>query len=348
MRISLGLPIAIGAMFSGVLALSSPSQAATFSQLYVFGDSLSDPGNFFNLSGGTNALPPYVQGRLSNGPVWSEYLAQSLNLAPAPFTILPLLGGPQAATQGINFAVAGALTDRIAPVPGLGQASDNVIFPGLPGLQSELTTFAQFNAIAPAKPDALYTLWFGANDYLGGGRTSPAIPIDRIGSAITSLYGQGARNFLIPNLPDLGLLPINLGSPTQAAGLNAITQAHNNGLTALLPSLLSQLPGSQITLLDVNQLFRDVTTTPAAFGFTNIQTPCFASATAVANNCAGDLFADAIHPTTAAHQLIAARAIALLDRQSVAEPNGWIGVMAIAGVAHLANARKQEGRRTFS
>jgi cholinesterase len=343
MRIFLSVPIA-GAMFSGILALSSPSQAATFSQLYVFGDSLSDPGNFFNISGGTNPLAPYVQGRLSNGLVWSEYLAQSLNLTPAPFTMLPSGG----ASQGINFAVAGALTDRLNPVPGLGQASDNVIFPGLPGLQSELAAFAQLNQLAPAQPDALYTLWFGANDYLGGGRTSPVIPIDRIGSAITTLYGQGARNFLIPNLPDLGLLPVNLGNPTQAAGLSAITQAHNNGLTALLPSLLSQLPGSQITLLDVNQLFRDVTTNPTAFGFTNIQTPCFASATAVANNCAGDLFADTLHPTTAAHQLIAARAIASLDRQSVAEPNGWIGVVAIAGVALLSNARKQEGRRTFS
>jgi cholinesterase len=72
MRISLNLPIAIGTIFSGVLALSSPSQAATFSQLFVFGDSLSDPGNFFNLSGGTNPLAPYAQGRLSNGPVWSR------------------------------------------------------------------------------------------------------------------------------------------------------------------------------------------------------------------------------------------------------------------------------------
>jgi cholinesterase len=341
MRISLNLPIAIGTIFSGVLALSSPSQAATFSQLFVFGDSLSDPGNFFNLSGGTNPLAPYAQGRLSNGPVWSEYLAQGLNLTPVPVTLLPLLGGPQAGVQGVNFAVAGALTDRLNPVPGLGQASDNVIFPGLPGLQFELTSFAQFNAIAPAKPDALYTLWFGANDYLGGGRTSPAIPIDRIGSAITTLYGQGARNFLIPNLPDLGQLPINLGQPNQAAALTGLTQAHNNGLATLLPSLLTQLPGSQITILDVNQLFRDVTTTPAAFGFTNIQTPCFASTTAVANNCAGDLFADALHPTTAAHQLIAARAIATLDRQSVTEPNAWIGIMTIAGVTLLANARKQ-------
>jgi cholinesterase len=347
MRIFLGLPIA-GVMFSGVLALSSPSQAATFSQLYVFGDSLSDPGNVFNLSGSTQPPAPYVNGRFSNGLVWSEYLAQGLNLAPIPVTAVPFVGGPQFAPQGINVAFAGALTDRIDPVPGLGQASDNVLVVGLPGLAGELAAFAQFNAIAPAQPDALYTLWFGANDYLGGGRTSPAIPIDRIGSAITTLYGQGARNFLIPNLPDLGLLPINLGNPTQAAGLSALTQAHNNGLTVLLPSLLSQLPGSQITLLDVNQLFRDVTTNPTAFGFTNIQTPCFASATAVANNCAGDLFADTLHPTTAAHQLIAARAIASLDRQSVAEPNGWIGVVAIAGVAHLFNARKQEGRRTFS
>jgi phospholipase/lecithinase/hemolysin len=97
MRIFLSMPIA-GAMFSGVLALSSPSQAATFSQLYVFGDSLSDPGNVFNLSGSTQPPAPYFNGRLSNGLVWSEYLAQSLNLAPVPGTLLPLLGGP----QGLN------------------------------------------------------------------------------------------------------------------------------------------------------------------------------------------------------------------------------------------------------
>lgn len=341
MRISSQLSISIGMVFSGVLALTSPSQAATFSQLFVFGDSLSDPGNLFNLSGGTILPPPYFNGRLSNGPIWSDYLAQGLNLAPVPVTLLPLLGGPLAGVQGVNFAVAGALTDRIDPVPALGQASDNVLLAGLPGLAGELTSFAQFNAVTPAKPDALYTLWFGANDYLGGGRTSAAIPVDRIGSAITTLYNQGARNFLIPNLADLGQLPINRSNPIQAAALNGLTQAHNNALSSLLPSLSSQLSGSQITLLDVNQLFRDVTADPLSFGFTNLQTPCFASTTAVANNCAGDLFADDLHPTTAAHQLIAARAIASLDRQSVAEPNVWIGVMAIAGITLLGNARKQ-------
>lgn len=334
MRISWIVPIAIGGIFSSLLA--QPSSAATFSQLYVFGDSLSDPGNLFALSGGLNPPFPY-QTRLSNGPVWSEYLAQSLGLTPAPVANLLLALPDPNVSQGVNFAIAGALTDTITPVPGLGVASDNVISASLFGLPQQL----QIAATLPGNPTALHTLWFGANDYLGGQRSSPAIPIDRIGSAITTLYGQGARNFLIPNLPDLGQLPINLGQPNQAAALTGLTQAHNNGLAALLPSLVSQLPGSQITLLDVNQLFRDVTTDPIDFGFTNTQSACFDIPTTIATNCVGYLFADGLHPTTAAHQLIAARAIDSLDRQSVAEPNAWIGVVAIAGLTVLSNTKKQ-------
>ncbi len=44
--------------------------------LLVFGDSLSDNGNYFALTGGQYPpSPPYYQGRFSNGPVWPEVTA---------------------------------------------------------------------------------------------------------------------------------------------------------------------------------------------------------------------------------------------------------------------------------
>ena len=57
------------------------SVASGFSNMYVFGDSLSDMGRLFAATGGM--IPPapiYANGRLSNGPVWAEYVADDLNL----------------------------------------------------------------------------------------------------------------------------------------------------------------------------------------------------------------------------------------------------------------------------
>jgi phospholipase/lecithinase/hemolysin len=51
--------------------LVSSLHAELFSEIVVFGDSESDAGNVFELSGDTYpASPPYWQGRFSNGPVW--------------------------------------------------------------------------------------------------------------------------------------------------------------------------------------------------------------------------------------------------------------------------------------
>ncbi|MEQ8957060.1 MAG: hypothetical protein RLP02_03915, partial [Coleofasciculus sp. C2-GNP5-27] len=38
--------------------LPTEALAATFSKMYVFGDSLSDPGNIFNATTAANNLPP--------------------------------------------------------------------------------------------------------------------------------------------------------------------------------------------------------------------------------------------------------------------------------------------------
>ena len=49
-------------------------------RLVVFGDSFSDSGNLFKATAGLIPKNPYWEGRFSNGPVWSEYLAYSLNI----------------------------------------------------------------------------------------------------------------------------------------------------------------------------------------------------------------------------------------------------------------------------
>ncbi len=70
-----------GGLVAGLLA-ASPTAAASFSGLVVFGDSLSDTGN---------------AGRFTNGPVWVESVAEALGL-----DLRPALVG------GTNYAVGGA------------------------------------------------------------------------------------------------------------------------------------------------------------------------------------------------------------------------------------------------
>src|SRR5512136_343092 len=97
MRRSLARGIAILA----VLICGKLSATPTFSGMWIFGDSLSDVGNLYLATGGTQ--PPasnYWQGRSSNGPVWVEYLAPKL-LLPAPTTAL---------TGGNDFAFRGAFS----------------------------------------------------------------------------------------------------------------------------------------------------------------------------------------------------------------------------------------------
>lgn len=112
-----------------------------FDQMFVFGDSLSDIGTLFSLTGGlVPPTPPYFNGRFSNGPVWVENLAPRLGLAFNPST---------------DFAIGGATSgnQNVGSLPGA----------SLPGLQQQVDNFVAANQ-AGADPNALYLVWAGAND----------------------------------------------------------------------------------------------------------------------------------------------------------------------------------------
>src|SRR4051812_45602895 len=90
---------------------------ATFSRIVVFGTSLSDPGNAFELLGATNVPPdysvdpflvpnqPYARGgqHFSNGPTWVEQFGRSVGLLES---IHPAFRG--SSLGATNFAVGGA------------------------------------------------------------------------------------------------------------------------------------------------------------------------------------------------------------------------------------------------
>ena len=298
-----------------VLSPAHSALAGSPEQFVVFGDSLSDPGNAFVELKRFGAPPfvtvppflslipdaPYARGahHFSNGPTWIEQLALLDNAQPSAG---PALVAP---TVFSNYAVGGALARGSGPFDLSGQVN---LFLG------------DFRGRGPA--DALYVMWAGGNDVRDaleaiarGDSIGAALIVQNAVSSISNnlltLYGVGARRFLVPNVPDIGLAPaVRLqGSDAQLAA-SGLSLGFKNALDLALASLDS-LPGVQIVRLDVFTIVQHVVAKPADFGLTDVQDPCIELNTFVHAFCGRPdkfLFWDGIHPTVAGHAILARQA----------------------------------------
>jgi len=317
------------------LALAGPQWAAaqtSFNKLVVFGTSLSDPGNAFALRGGTANPPdftadpflipdaPYTGGgggshHFSNGPTWIEQLARPLGLATDARPVF------RSSSKGpSNYAVGGARARE-----------DGINY----NLGRQVEKFLQDNAGA-APSGALYVIEMGGNDirdamvaYLaaGGGVNGELAAgavlqgaLESIGNNAFLLWHAGARKFLVWNAPNLSLTPAIRGldrvSPGAALLALKLSAGFNAKLeTEVLPNL-SVLPGIEIVRLDVFTKMGELVANPAAFGLTNVQSACIQPHVPPfeCKNADEYLFWDGIHPTTAAHGIVAQQAAAALRR----------------------------------
>ncbi|HXC94851.1 MAG TPA: SGNH/GDSL hydrolase family protein [Edaphobacter sp.] len=258
----------LGVLVAVALGIMTPlASASSFSSVIVYGDSLSDNGNLFNLIGYPPA--PYFDGRFSNGPVAVEQVAAALGV--------PL----------IDFAVGGATTGMGNFIDGGTQTTPGSA--GLPGMMQELALSAPL--LTPATTSsALFVVWGGANDFFSGG--SPVTAATNLDSIIATLEGAGAQHILVPGMPDLGLTPEFYGN----AAATAYSEEFNSLLLASLPS--------NVTYADTFNLLRAVNSDPSAYGFSDVTDACFNGVTVCANP--GQFFFwDDVHPTTAADALVA-------------------------------------------
>ena len=302
---------------AGACSLPLPAMAALteLTNLFVFGDSLSDGGNSGLLTqqaAGVVFPPfPYADGRYSNGPTAVEYLWNSYNPgSPGEFT--PSLAG------GTNYAIGGATT---------GTANFNSVNPGVPDpLKPVFANFGnawqlqQFvNAVPVFNPaTSLFVVWLFPNDVFAAGAGLPAgtVPgspggpdvisngIANILTTIQTLTALGARHFLVPNMPDLGETPAFLGD----AFLSGLTAMFNLNLGQQL-TLLDQLSPAEIVQFDTAVAFNAILQDPGAYGFTNWTQGCvlnfgFGPGQCNPTNWDSWLFWDGVHPTTATHQIL--------------------------------------------
>ena len=290
-------------LVASALLLGANYASATVVQLFAFGDSLSDSGNAYALTGGVYPpSPPYAQ-RESNGPVAVEWLAARLGIT----------GFAPSTAGGTNYAIAGASTGT----------SNSVGLPGLSntGIRSQVTNFTTSAPIFdPAT--ALFFVWGGANDFIiafdtgQNPLTTGAQAILNLTNDIALLASVGAQHFLVLNLPDLGATPF--GRAIDPLALTVLSQGFNAGLASALAGVETSL-GLDIQEFDVFGLLHNVIVNPAAYGLINVTDPCFNGITMCAQPDQY-LFWDSGHPTTRAHQLLADALFAMLP-SAVPEPS---------------------------
>jgi phospholipase/lecithinase/hemolysin len=274
---------------------------SSLSQLFVFGDSLSDTGNTFTFTGGQipvptvsgSNTPAYFSGRFSNGPNWVDYFGSQIGkqgLRPIP--LVPLVVNPNpriASKQGVNFALGGAQTGISSGFPSL---QNNI-----PGVLGQVGLFSSLNQTFPADPNALYTIFGGGNDYFSG-QTDVNQVVQNLTNSISSLAQGNAKNFLVFNQPNLGDSPFgrSLGFPQQ---LNELAKEHNKQLALSLDNLRTTNPGINIFSVDTNALFKTFESDPAKFGFKDATNSCiignFQQVLSICDNPNDFVFFDDIH-----------------------------------------------------
>ena len=318
--------VALGAFATLATSVSAASLDG-YSSLLVFGDSLSDPGNL--LASAAPPAPPYYQAapgganplgagvRFSDGPVWADMVAGE-----TPLTLNFAFGGARAASDGPSF-----------------------------DLPEQFGLFALYAGPATAGDNDLATIWLGANDIfdtISRLASSPsADPVAEVMAAgvaaaqavvgaAQTLIALGVETVAVFNLPELDKTPAyqSLGDPARAWAEDG-TNAFNGTLAALLATV----PGGTIVPVDIESSFAALIADPEAFGFSPDLSPCIGT-----GDCGGEdprVFFDGVHPTTAAHMLVAQELRDALHPAPVPLPAGAPLVLMGLGALAVARGRRQ-------
>lgn len=346
----------ISALVLAAAIAASPVQAGSlYSTLVVFGDSLSDNGNLWELTGRTDPAPVgdprYWQGRNSNGPVAVEWMAHALG-----------------ATLE-NYAIAGAKTGPNGSSDNIGTGLDPF---GL-GITAQVTNYTTKYAIShpsvPLPSSNLYVVWGGPNDFNGmdsGADVAETLfnAVFNELTAIETLRSYGATHFFVPLMPNLGLTPGVLhidpdpdvvAAAVAAAG--AITDAYNGALqsylggvpgvrffdtAAYLAGAVSRAPGSANYYSNVTDGCLLVEACRASSAVTDPGNPNATSGdnfdSVVPGNANGYLFWDYEHPSALAHKELG---LALAAGAAVPEPESYLLLLAGLGVLASVAPRRR-------
>ena len=315
--------VPIAALAGSMMAM--PAGAGPYSNIFFFGDSVSDSGNVALLIGqpsgvpqavtGNSCIPDYPSyptGRFSNGPVWAEDFAGKFGLSAAP----SLAGGS-------NFAFAGARTGGPdLPVPTL--TTQSGMFLDRMSRKAPSDALYVIAEVGNDARDALLVMAGGANipQTIAAAATAYA---NNLGELVNTLRDAGATQFLVFDNVNLGVVPAIVSMGPDAAGLATALMASMN---QALPARLGGEAG--VRVFDTFSFLTGVVDRPGAFGFANATDAC---AAVIAADCSSYVFWDGLHPTAAMHERIALAA--------VPEPRAnWLLVSGLLGLVFASRRRR--------
>lgn len=312
-------------IFTGI-GLVEAKDKPLFERVVVFGESTSDIGNTWTLTGReigdptawnpfdpstlpTEPVPPlYDNGRWSNGPMWVEELSEQLGIRGR---MTPSLDG------GLNYAFTDALTANGPNVRFSVWTGEPILdehgFPiyPVPGIGDQIKMYADDEGTV--NEDHLVVLWVGANEILSSvllqdpGVLSNAVA--NIQQHIDELVRLGAKHILVPNQIDASGAPFFANGPIPPEAVQAATAGFNDLLAIMLEDLIHEY-GEDVTIYPMDFYAIGSST----FGCFETDTP---ASLLYLGGLAGpkprdiddpyfDAFAfwDTIHPTAAVHALL--------------------------------------------
>ena len=295
---------------------SLSAQAQDYNSIVIFGDSLSDTGNLAHLTQnkyGVRVPGPYADytdGRLTDGDdtipaaqkyfgVWIEQLAATL---PAKPIILNSLDG------GTNYAYGYAFTGDGTSALTLGSGSLSV---NVDNIGQQITDYLATNPVISKR--TLFVVWGGANDLLNAKSAEDVVNADiQELTGIQRLIDAGATQFIIPNLPPLGLIPDLNGSPATSAPATLGSELFNEVLKTGLDILhdLDFEKHVRFVRLDVFSLFNHIVAAPESYRLANVTAPSQGMPGVAPDTY---LFWDKLHPTTRGHNILALAAAEKLE-----------------------------------
>ena len=254
----------------------------SFDTIISFGDSNTDSGNVYNLTNQTWPLvPPYYQGRFSNGLVWIERLG-----------LLDIQ----------NYAYGGATTDNNF-IQGY-TASDTV---PVPGVRQQISIYAnQTNTTQRNFIRRLYVIWVGGNDYYFNSTVTPADVTASILNAVRDLLNIGVKHLLILNQSPIENMPF-VQTEECIVYYRQRTIYHNNNLSIGIKNLDYNRQEVQLYLFDIYSFLLQVFTNYSQDSL-NTRVSCWnLSNGQLISQCSNPqlyMYIDQYHLTTTVHELI--------------------------------------------
>jgi phospholipase/lecithinase/hemolysin len=243
------------------LLFSTSIFADNIKQFIILGDSLSDSGNLLSFLKIVPKTPPYYKGRFSNGPNWADHVEDHFY---KKYFI---------ETKNYSYGGATAVLHNLA--------DDKFIAPIT--LEGELYQYL-FQSMFTDRSNILYGVWIGANDYLYDRQPSLEKLTDSVvnttTSTINTLIKNGAKNFVVFNLPDLAVTPYAKNEKLTDR-LHALSVMHNQKLADGIKQIKTAHPEVKVVYIDIYGIFKDVLSNPDKYNqrygvnITDLTQPCW-------------------------------------------------------------------------